>query len=133
MGRNYRLFGYYRTIAAGGQMRKKQYTRDEFQAEVGSRIYRLRLREGYNREELARSIGISTKFLYEIETGKKGFSALVLYRISRRLNVDCDYILDGFDMKGERNKELIERIEMLDIRQIEKLVHLLDIVNDFGM
>ncbi|MBQ7943929.1 MAG: helix-turn-helix transcriptional regulator [Lachnospiraceae bacterium] len=114
-------------------MKEKQYTKDEFQVDVGARILRLRLREGYNREEFAEAIGVSTKFLYEIETGKKGFSTFVLYRISKILNADCDYILGGLGTRGEFNKELLEKIEMLDIRQIERLIRLLDIVNEYGM
>ncbi len=76
-------------------MKEKRYTKDEFQMEVGSRILNLRMREGYNREELAEAVGISTKCLYEIEKGKKGFSVFVLYKITRILNVDCDFILTG--------------------------------------
>lgn len=76
-------------------MTENQYDKDTFQLEVGLRILGMRKREGYTREEFAELIGISAKHLYDIEKGKKGFSAFVLYRISRILNVDCNYILEG--------------------------------------
>ena len=57
---------------------------------------------------------ISAKFLYEIEMGKKGFSADILCRISRALSVSCDYIMLG-EGTGSRGKEKI-------ICVLEKLV-----------
>ena len=62
---------------------------------AGSRIYNVRLNRGYTRECLAEMANISPKFLYEIETGKKGFSAGVLYNIAKALEVDCNYIMTG--------------------------------------
>ena len=47
------------------------------------------------REALAELADISTSFLYEIETGKKSFSAYTLKNLSRALNVEADYILLG--------------------------------------
>ena len=49
--------------------------------ESGERILLVRVMRGYTRETLAEMASISPKFLYEIETGKKGFSAIVLYNI----------------------------------------------------
>lgn len=63
--------------------------------EAGKRIHQLRKAKGYTRDYLATKTNLSTKFLYEIETGKKGFTAEVLYRLSDALEVKCDYILAG--------------------------------------
>lgn len=49
---------------------------------VGERIRELRESQNYTREGFAEKVDISAKFLYEIEVGKKGFSADVLCRIS---------------------------------------------------
>lgn len=38
---------------------------------------------------------LSGKFLYEIEVGRKGFSADVLLRIANYLDTGCDYIMTG--------------------------------------
>ena len=43
--------------------------------EAGNRIRILREKENLSREFFSELTGISPKFLYEIETGKKGFSA----------------------------------------------------------
>lgn len=55
----------------------------------------MRVKNQYTREAFAEIVGISTKFLYEIETGKKGFSANTLYKIATSLGVSCDYIITG--------------------------------------
>lgn len=45
------------------------------------KIKGLRIHQGYTVEQLAEEANISTKFLYEIEAGRKGFSANVLYKV----------------------------------------------------
>lgn len=69
----------------------------------------LRIRRGYSVSELAEAADISTKFLYNIEAGKTGFSAKVLFNIARALNVSCDYILTGKD-----NSDLCTVVEIID-------------------
>ena len=68
--------------------------------EAAIRIQRLRIQFGLTREEMAELSGVSAKHIYEIETGRKGFSASVLYRLATVLEVDCDYIMTG---KKDRN------------------------------
>ena len=63
--------------------------------EIGNRIKALREGNKISREELADKAGISTKFLYEVENGKKGISAETLLKISQALCYSCDYILTG--------------------------------------
>lgn len=65
--------------------------------EAGIRIMLLRDKYLYTREDLARITGLSTKFLYEIEVGRKGFSARTLHVLSEVFDVSCDYILTGKD------------------------------------
>ena len=65
--------------------------------EIGFRVRSLREANGYTRDALAVKIDISTKFLYEIEMGKKGFSAEILYKLSQTLAVSADSILTGTD------------------------------------
>lgn len=47
------------------------------------------------REKLADKADITSQFLYDIEMGRKGFSADTLYRIANALSVNSDYILSG--------------------------------------
>ena len=63
--------------------------------EMGKRIEDLREERGITRERLAEISGISTKFLYEVESGKKGLSATTLLKIANALSCSCDYILLG--------------------------------------
>lgn len=58
-------------------------------ARIGERIRELREIHNYTREAFAEKVDISAKFLYEIETGKKGFSADTLGKISIALSVSC--------------------------------------------
>lgn len=57
----------------------------------------LRIKLGLTREKLAEQAGISSKFLYEIEVGSKGFSGKTLGGLANALDVSCDYILLGID------------------------------------
>jgi len=76
---------------------------------VGQRIRYLREKNNYSRELFAEKIQISSKFLYEIENGKKGFSVEILLRITMVLNISCDYILTGTD-KGKVSEEFLKEI-----------------------
>lgn len=64
-------------------------------AEIGKRVSELRTLHNYSREMLAEKAGISSKFLYEVEMGRKGLSADSLLKISKTLSCSCDYILTG--------------------------------------
>jgi len=61
----------------------------------GKAIREIRVHKHLTREKLAEMAGISAKFLYEIETGRKGYSTDTLYRISRSLSVSSELILSG--------------------------------------
>lgn len=65
--------------------------------EAGKRIRKLREDSNYTREQMAEIANISPKFLYEIESGQKGFSASTLLKIARGLSVTCEEILIGND------------------------------------
>lgn len=89
------------------------------------RIRTLREQNNYTREIFAESIGISSKFLYEIEMGKKGFSADTLLRISRVLSVSCDYLLTGSNNDNRSAEKVITILESFEPRQMG---HLRDIL-----
>lgn len=63
--------------------------------QAGIRIQKLRENYHLTRNEMSELVGISSKFIYEIELGKKGFSASVLYKIADAFGVNCDYIMTG--------------------------------------
>lgn len=92
--------------------------------EAGQRIFQVRNMRGYTRENLAALTGISPKFLYEIETGKKGFSAGNLYLMSHALKVRADYILFGDD-GVECDQKLMGVLELFEQRQTDSLEEVL--------
>ena len=66
--------------------------RDEnFHKKTGNRIKNLRRWRNYSRELVAEKAEISAKFLYEIETGKKGCSYYVLYKLAEILEVPVEW------------------------------------------
>ena len=60
---------------------------------------------------------ISTKYLYEVEAGKKGVSAEILSRIAVALEVSTDYILFGVDKGSRSNERVITVLEGMDVQQ----------------
>jgi len=91
---------------------------------VGERIMILRIDRGYTREQLAELANISDKFLYEIETGKKGFSATTLLNISKALEVSLDYIMTGIGSR-KYDDEIAATLEKFKPNTLEMVDRLL--------
>lgn len=96
--------------------------------QIGERIRELREFQNYTREGLAEKVDISAKFLYEIETGKKGFSADTLCRLSQALSVSCDYIMYGQEKEHRGSEKIIYVLEMLEPKQVSKIQDILKIL-----
>ena len=97
---------------------------------VGNRIRELREMHNYTREGMAEMVEISPKFLYEIESGKKGFSSDVLCKIARTLTVSCDYIMLGEDTGSGGKEKIICVLEKLEPRQTSKIQDILRILSE---
>lgn len=96
--------------------------------EAGERIRELREMQSFTREGLAEKVEISSKFLYEIETGKKGFSADTLCRISHALSVSCDYIMFGEEKKHQSVQKIacvLEGLKPLQLRELQDILKIL--------
>lgn len=91
---------------------------------VGRRIQQLRKINGYTREQFSEKIDISSKFLYEVERGLKGFSVQILSRITQELSVSCDYIISGNNWIGY-DEELQKAINLFPVSQRKELVNLI--------
>lgn len=81
---------------------------------MGRRIRAQRESIHMTRNELAVKLGVSSKFIADIEYGDKGVSIQTLYKMTQALNLSADYILmgdtaavDGRDPEMERLKENI--------------------------
>lgn len=95
---------------------------------IGERIKKLRQLHNYTREDLAEKAEISSKFLYEIEMGRKGLSADTLLKIARTLSCSCDYILTGENFeKSQENRTLhmLDSFSSKDMTYVNKMLALL--------
>ena len=90
--------------------------------EIGQRIQKIRKERGLTRENLAEKAEISTKFLYEVERGKKGISAESILKISVALSVSSDYLLLG-EEKSRRSK--LNNLSEKQWKRLEKILKLM--------
>lgn len=93
--------------------------------EIGERVRGLRESSGYTREELADKTQLSTKFLYEIESGKKGISAESLLKISKALSSSCDYILTGEIAKADEINYLLKEFNTKQLRYMKEIIKII--------
>ncbi len=99
------------------------------ESKVGERIRELREMQSYTREGFAEKIGISAKFLYDVETGKKGCSADTMYRISKALSVSVEYLMTGEDLQHVGDEKLICVLEMIDSKKKSQMMEILKILS----
>ena len=98
--------------------------------EIGNRIKALREARGYTREELAEKAEISSKFLYEVEKGRKGLSADTLLKISRTLSCSCDYILTGETFVKDSDEQMAQLLQRFDDKDKEYAVKVLMLIQE---
>ena len=95
---------------------------------VENRIRELREMHNYTREGMAEMVEISPKFLYEIESGKKGFSSDVLCKIARTLTVSCDYIMYGEEQSLKISEKMYCILKQVETKQITKIQSILKLL-----
>ena len=100
--------------------------------EIGLRVRSLREANEYTRDAFAEKIDISTKFLYEIETGKKGFSVETLYRMSKVLCVSNDYLLTGNRVKKIPDK-MVDILESFPPNQLAYVQQILKTMQELSV
>lgn len=102
--------------------------------EMGLRIQELRKDLILTREDLAEKAEISTKFLYEIEMGKKGVSAETLLKIAQALSTSCDYLLTGEGVVKEESRQernMLNGFSQKQVKRLEKIIKLIyELCND---
>ena len=77
--------------------------------EMGRRIRAQREFLKMTREDLAGHLGVSSKFIADIEYGDKGVSIKKLYLLTQILGITSDYILAG---KKDTTDELSEKVRL---------------------
>ena len=76
------------------------------------------------REEVAEKSHISSKFLYEIELGKKGLSADTLVKIANTLSCSCDSIMTG---GTEEEKEImLDKFEEEQRQRVREIMGMIE-------
>lgn len=83
------------------------------------------------RERMAEKVGITSKFLYEIEVRGTGFSVYTLLGIAQTLGVSTDYILTGKE-NGNYDDEMLETMRMFSPQIWKKIKKMLLIINDIA-
>ena len=68
---------------------------DNINSVTGKRIRQIREAQQLSREKLAEYSGISTQFLADIETGKKGMTVNTLAKLCNALKVTADSVIFG--------------------------------------
>ena len=98
--------------------------------EIGIRIVEMRKIRNMTREGLAEKSGISSKFLYEVELGKKGLSADTLLKIARNLSCSCDYILTGEDYPKGRSTKAMQLLSGYNEKDLKRVTRILSLVKE---
>ncbi|MCI7180517.1 MAG: helix-turn-helix transcriptional regulator [Schaedlerella sp.] len=96
--------------------------------EMGERIKKQRLLNGYSREKLAEMADITPRYCYDIELGLKNMSLNTLYKISDSLNISTDYILFGAQNEAD---EYLAVISIVRSCPADRLKHLEQIVSHY--
>lgn len=97
--------------------------------QVGKRIREKRDTMGISREAFSETIGISSNFLAQIESGKKGMSTSTLYKVCVGLSSSADYILFG----REKGNDISGITEILQNLAPESLPYAEEIIKSFAI
>lgn len=96
--------------------------------QMGERIKKQRLLNGYSREVLAELADITPRFCYDLELGLKNMSVSTLCKLASSLHVPTDYILFG---PAPEKSELQSIMGIIGTCPPDKLEHLEKIISHF--
>ena len=98
---------------------------------LGLKVKELRGKKKITREALAERIGVSSRFLADVEGGKVGVSLSTLVSICLELGVSADYLL-GLTCGRDTNEydELISRIKQTPQNYLENLYSIVTAYNE---
>ncbi len=97
----------------------------------GERIRRIREDRGYTRDYVSEKAGISSKFLFEVETNRTGFSAHTLMQLSDTLGTKMDYIMTG-QISFRCEDEIAVTLERFNSSTLEPVARLLEIAYEIA-
>ena len=95
-------------------------------AAMGRRIRQRREVLGMSREDLARRLDVTSKFIADLEYGDKGTSVKNLYRLKQILGLSVDYLMDGdrSDLTDEEprrllNENIMGSLSVCNVKQLQ--------------
>ena len=95
-------------------------------AAMGRRIRQRREVLGMSREDLARRLDVTSKFIADLEYGDKGTSVKNLYRLKQILGLSVDYQMDGdrSDLTEEEprrllNENIMGSLSVCNVKQLQ--------------
>lgn len=97
----------------------------KFNSTIGERVWNRRIKLGLTREELSEKADISTKYLYEIENGKKEMSTGIFIRLAENLKTDCNSLVYG---ESEKNKyvyieSMLSKLSDSNFKHAEQIIY----------
>ena len=104
---------------------------DSFLQEVGGRVKEARVRKHLSQAQLAEMLGLSSRYISNLETGKQNMSITALAKISDVLEVSADWILrnntrDALEITADELRDLLadcspaERMGIMRVAQETK-------------
>ncbi|MCQ2484208.1 MAG: helix-turn-helix domain-containing protein [Clostridia bacterium] len=91
---------------------------DEYKS-IGKRIRDTREEQNLSREKFAEKANISSQFLADIETGKKGMTIDTLIKICNAFGVSANAIIyDNNDKDEEQLNEIMHMLKKVDTKTI---------------
>ena len=85
----------YKKIRSFTRYRMSEKENLQPHAGLGERIKEKRVELGLSREQFADELGITVRFLFDVEAGKKGLSLNRFFKIRNVLGVSADWLWDG--------------------------------------
>lgn len=91
-----------------------------------ARLAKLRVNKGVSARDMSLSIGQNAGYINNIETGKAFPSMTVFFYICEYLNVEPKDFFDFDAQDPVELQDLVEKLKLLDIKQIETISTLVD-------
>lgn len=101
---------------------------EDFKFIVGKRIMETRIKAGLTREMLAEIAGISTKYVYDIEMGKKNVSLYIIHQVCRGLDINMGYILS--EERIDKCDSLDEICNKFNKKQKKQIIQIIEIIHE---
>lgn len=109
-----------KTKASGNTKKKENVVQNKKLVEVGNRIRALRKTKKLSQDELANEVGVSRKFLSNIENGNRNFKCDTLMKLAEALDTSEMYLLHGTEIeKIEYSCDILQLLEGRTTKEVD--------------